>query len=231
MVGRSGQRIASRMLGAGIALSLLVPGLASAQAIGGAVTDATGGVLPGVTVEARSPSLIEQVRTGVTDGNGQYLIGALEPGTYTVTFSLAGFTSLVREGIVLNTGFTASIDVQLAVGDIQETVTVTGASPVVDIQNVERREVMDRAVIDSIPTGKTYQNYTLLVPGMGRSALFSSPLDQDQGGMSPANSQHMSIHGGTGNDQQLTINGMEFTDPLSQGGSFAVPGTTWRESQ
>ena len=230
MLEHTRRGIARRTLGAGIAVSLLVPALANAQAIGGTVSDTTGGVLPGVTVEARSPSLIEQVRTGVTDGNGQYLIVALEPGAYTVTYSLSGFNTLVREGVVLNTGFTASIDVQLSVGDIQETVTVTGASPVVDIQNVERREVMDRAIIDSIPTGKTYQNYTLLVPGMGRSALFSSPLDQDQGGMSPANSQHMSIHGGTGNDQQLTINGMEFTDPLSQGGSFAnLPDSNFEE--
>ena len=124
-----------------LACLLLVPNLASAQnsAIGGTVTDSTGGVLPGVTVEARSPSLIEGVRAAVTDGNGQYLIVALEIGTYSVTYSLPGFGTLVRDEIELSTGFTASLDVQLSVGDIEETVTVSGASPIVDIQNVEQR--------------------------------------------------------------------------------------------
>ena len=131
-------------------------GVASAQQIGGTVSDTTGGVLPGVTVEARSPDIIEQVRTTVTDGSGQYLIVALEPGTYSVTYTLPGFTTLVREGIELATGFTASIDVQLSVGDIAETVTVSGASPVVDIQNNLQRAVMDRDVIDTVPTGKSF---------------------------------------------------------------------------
>ena len=110
--------------------SLLVPQSATAQAIGGTVTDSTAAVLPGVTVEARSPALIEQVRSVVTDGAGQYLIIALEPGTYTVTYGLPGFSTLVREGIELSTGFTATIDIQLSVGDVAETVTVSGASPV-----------------------------------------------------------------------------------------------------
>ncbi|MYI74702.1 MAG: carboxypeptidase regulatory-like domain-containing protein, partial [Acidobacteria bacterium] len=145
---------------------LLAPGLAEAQQIGGTVTDATGGVLPGVTVEARSPALIEQVRTATTDGNGQYLIVALETGEYSVTYSLAGFGTVVREGVQLNTGFTATLDIQLSVGDIQETITVSGATPVVDIQNVEQVAVMDREVIDSIPTGKSLTSYGLLVPGM-----------------------------------------------------------------
>ena len=111
-----------------LASLLLTPVLVSAQQIGGTVADTTGGVLPGVTVEARSPEIIEQVRSVVTDGAGQYLIIALEPGTYTVTYGLPGFSTLVREGIELSTGFTATIDIQLSVGDIAETVTVSGAS-------------------------------------------------------------------------------------------------------
>ena len=165
-----------------MAVALLAPGLASAQALSGTVSDTTGAVLPGVTVEARSPSLIEQVRTTVTDGTGQYQVIALEPGTYAVTYTLPGFGTLVREGIVLSTGFTANIDVQLSVGDIEETVTVSGATPVVDIQNVDQRQVMDRAVIDSVPTGKSFQSYALLVPGMGGSAPFGTNLNQDSGG-------------------------------------------------
>lgn len=111
----------------GSACLLLFPTAAVAQQIGGTITDATGAVLPGVTVEARSPVLIEQVRTAVTDGNGQYLIVALQPGAYTVSYQLVGFNTLLREGIQLTTGFTASIDVQLLVGDLAETITVSGA--------------------------------------------------------------------------------------------------------
>ena len=118
---------------------LLAPAVASAQQIGGTVSDTTGGVLPGVTVEVRSPALIEQVRTAITDGSGQYLVVALEIGTYSITYTLPGFGTLVRDQIEMSSGFTANIDVQLSVGDIQETVTVSGATPVVDIQNVEQR--------------------------------------------------------------------------------------------
>ena len=160
---------------------LLAPGVATAQQIGGTVSDSTGGVLPGVTVEVRSPALIEQVRTAITDGSGQYLVVALEIGTYSVTYTLPGFSTLVRDQIEMGSGFTATIDVQLSVGDIQETVTVSGATPVVDIQNVEQRAVMDRQVIDSIPTGKSFQSYALLVPGMGGYDSYLTSLSQDQG--------------------------------------------------
>ena len=149
-----------------LALLLLLPGLAAAQEIGGTVTDTTGGVLPGVTVEVRSPDIIEQVRTAVSDGNGQYLVVALEAGTYSVTYSLPGFGTLVREGIELSFGFTANVDVQLTVGDIAETITVSGATPVVDIQNVDQRAVMDRELIETIPSGKSISALGLLVPGM-----------------------------------------------------------------
>ena len=95
------------------AVGLLAPGVALAQQIGGTVTDTTGAVLPGVTVEARSPALIEQVRTVVTNESGQYLIVALQPGEYTVTFTLTGFGTVVRVGIKLTTGFTADVDAEL----------------------------------------------------------------------------------------------------------------------
>lgn len=206
-----------------IGLMLLVPTMASAQGISGTVTDSTGGVLPGVTVEVRSPVLIEQVRTAITDGNGRYLIVALELGTYSATYTLPGFSTLVREGIELSTGFTATIDVQLVVGDIQETVTVTGASPVVDIQNVEQRAVFDREIIDSIPTGKSYRSYALLVPGMGSDgSTVLTPLTQDAGGMAPSTLTRMVIHGSADVDQQLEINGMDVGDSRSQGSNYSV---------
>jgi hypothetical protein len=206
---------------AAIAWLLLTPNIATAQSIGGTVTDATGAVLPGVTVEARSPALIEQVRTVVTDGGGEYLIVALEPGIYSVTFTLTGFSTVLREGIQLRTGFTADVDVQLSVGAIEETVTVSGASPIVDVRTIEQRQVIDRQIIDVIPTGKSFQNYALLVPGMVGSDSFFTSLSQDVGGMSTSQTQRMSIHGGVANDQQLEINGMDTGDVVLPGANYA----------
>src|ERR671912_201044 len=115
-----------------ILITLLVSHPALAQqtsSIAGIVRDASGGVLPGVTVEAASPALIEKVRSATTDGEGRYNIVDLRPGTYAVTFSLPGFSTVRREGIELSAGFTAPLNVNLAVGAISETITVTGASP------------------------------------------------------------------------------------------------------
>ena len=201
---------------------LLLPGAADAQQIGGTVSDSTGGVLPGVTVEARSDALIEGVRSTITDGNGQYLIVALEVGDYDVTYSLPGFGTVLREGVTLNSGFTANIDIQLSVGDIAETITVSGATPVVDIQNVEQRQIMDREVIDSIPTGKSFQSYALLVPGMGGYDSYLTSLSQDSGGISGQTLQRLAIHGGNQEDQQLEINGMDVGDSLTQGANYSV---------
>src|SRR5688572_8549316 len=119
-----------------VAVIFLVPAVSSAQsAIAGLVTDTTGAILPGVTVEARSPALIEQTRTVVSDGNGRYRIEDLRPGTYSVHFTLPGFSAYVREGIQLESNFTAPINAQLKVGSLEETVTVSGQSPVVDVQS------------------------------------------------------------------------------------------------
>lgn len=213
-----------------LASLLLVPCLASAQQIGGTVTDPSGAVLPGVTVEARSPALIEQVRTVVTNEAGQYLIVALEPGVYSVTFTLTGFRTVVREGVKLTTGFTANIDTQLPVGAVAETVTVTGASPVVDVRNVEQRQVMSRDVMDDIPSGKSITGYGLLVPGMVGGEHWGTPLAQDQGGMSVQSRQRMSIHGGNHEDQQLELNGLDVGDAFSQGANLSFfPDTNFEE--
>jgi hypothetical protein len=225
---RFGRHVWLVALAAGIVC--LVPSLASAQQIGGTVTDPSGAVLPGVTVEARSPALIEQVRTVVTNEAGQYLIVALETGVYNVTFTLTGFRTVVREGVKLSTGFTANIDTQLPVGSVEETVTVTGDSPVVDIQNVEQRQVIDREVIDSIPSGKSISGYGLLIPGMAGGESWGTPLGHDMGGMSVQSRQRMFIHGGNHEDQQLEINGLDVGDALSQGVNLAFfPDTNMEE--
>src|SRR5437773_2940428 len=132
---------------------LLSPGSAWAQsattgAIAGVARDTTGAVLPGVTVEAASPALIEKARTVITDEQGQYKVVDLRPGTYTVTFSLSGFSIVRREGIELTVGFTATVNADMKVGSLEETITVTSASSVVDIQNVRTQNVLSRDVMD-----------------------------------------------------------------------------------
>ena len=141
------QRLA-RLVTAGAIL--LLPTLASAQALGaasvtGVVRDPSGGVLPGVTVEATSPVLIEGARISVTDAEGRYRLVDLRPGTYIVTFTLPGFRTLRREGLQLTADFNATVNVDLAVGGIEETITVTGDAPLVDVRNVQQQTTINRA--------------------------------------------------------------------------------------
>ncbi len=136
-------------------VSLLVPSAAYAQAvITGVVRDASGGVLPGATVEAASPVLIEKVRSVVTDANGQYRIVNLRPGTYTVTATLQGFTSLKREGIELSGTFVATVNLDLKVGSLEETITVTGESPIVDVQSARTQQIIDKDALAAIPSSR-----------------------------------------------------------------------------
>ncbi len=203
-----------------MAVALLAPTLASAQQtqIGGAITDEQGLALPGVVVEASSPALIEGSRTVVSDGAGRYLIVNLEPGTYSVTFTLSGFSTLVREGVQLTTGFAAGIDAQLAVGTLDESVTVSGASPVVDVQNTLQRNLIDRTVIDEVPTGKSHQSYAMLTPGMNQSSSFGTALNQDAGGTTVQTVGALDIHGSRPKDGQTNINGMDVSNAFSGGG-------------
>lgn len=134
--------------------------------IAGVVRDSGGLALPGVTVEAASPALIEKVRTVTTDGEGRYNIVDLRPGTYAVTFSLPGFSTVRREGIELSAGFTAPISVNLSVGAITETITVTGASPVVDTQSVRQQDVLNSSQLEALPSGSVgLQTLAYVTPG------------------------------------------------------------------
>ena len=148
---------------------LLLSSVVSAQqasGIAGIVRDSSGAVLPGVTVEAASPALIERFRTVATDGEGRYTIVDLRPGSYAVIFSLQGFKTSRREGIVLTSGFTATVNADLQVGAVEETVTVTGESPVVDTQNVRRQTVATSELLETLPTGTKHINTLVtLTPG------------------------------------------------------------------
>jgi hypothetical protein len=144
---------------------LLLPSASFAQAsISGVVKDASGAVLPGVTVEASSPDLIEKVRSTTTDSSGQFRIVDLRAGTYSVSFSLTGFSTIKREGIVLSGSFTAVVNADLKVGALEETVVVTGESPIVDTQNIRRQSTMDNEIINAIPAARSYGGLMTLMP-------------------------------------------------------------------
>lgn len=159
-------RFAQGVLQLVLALFLLLPTAALAQSVGGQVTDDTGAVLPGVTVEAASPALIRGVRTTVTDGSGRYEVPALQPGVYKVTFKLSGFRLFVRDNVRVAADTTTAINAKLEVGQLEETVTVTGASPVVDVTQSTRHEVLDRKVLDELPTSRTTHSAGQIIPGL-----------------------------------------------------------------
>ena len=158
-----------------VGLLVLMPLSVSAQqasGIAGAVQDDTGGVLPGVTVEVASPALIEGIRTAFTDGEGRYNVTPLPPGTYSVTFTLPGFSTIIREGVELTGGFTAAINVEMQVGGIEETITVTGASPVVDVQNVRQQTTVSDELLAALPSGtKGLMGMVRLIPGITTGAV------------------------------------------------------------
>lgn len=154
----------------------------TAGTIAGFVKDTTGAVLPGVTVEAASPALIEKSRSAVTDGQGNYKIVDLRPGIYTISFALSGFGTVRREGIELTTGVTATVNAELKVGAVEETVTVTGASPIVDVQNVRTQSLLSREQLDVLPTSRTQQAMTALTLGATLAPPGQSSSGHDVGG-------------------------------------------------
>ncbi|HYB94280.1 MAG TPA: carboxypeptidase regulatory-like domain-containing protein [Vicinamibacterales bacterium] len=185
-----------------LASLVLVPAIARAQsAFTGTVKDTSGAVMPGVTVEAASPVLIEKVKSAITDENGQYRIVDLRPGTYTLTFTLPGFNTQSREGIELQSNFTATIDVQLSVGTLQESVTVSGASPVVDVQSNVKQQVLSREVLDAVPTAKTIQGLGQLVLGVTLNA-------PDVGGSRAMQQTYFAIRGTGGAQSVVLVDGL-----------------------
>ena len=195
------KRAASVVLFASACL-LIIPHAALAQsAIAGAVKDATGAVLPGVTVEAGSPALIERVRTVTTDAAGLYRIIDLRPGIYTVTFTLPGFNAIRREGIELPANFTSTINAELRVGAIEETVTVTGDSPVVDVKSATQQQVLSRDLLDAVPTGRNIWAVGSTLTGVTLSA-------PDVGGTAGMQQTYMAVHGSQRRDNSIQVDGM-----------------------
>ena len=189
---------------------LVVAGAAHAQAIAGVVKDASGAVLPGVTVEAASPALIEKSRAVVSDEMGQYKIESLRPGTYSVTFTLGGFTTVKREGIELTTSFTASINADMRVGGVAETIVVSGQTPVVDLQGTVAQSVLTRNLLDTIPSGRDVFGYGQLIPGVTTGT-------PDVGGSQSMQSVNLQAHGSNTRDNVYMQDGMNISDNFGGG--------------
>jgi carboxypeptidase family protein len=183
-------------------LVLLLPAAAFAQAaITGVVKDDSGAVLPGVTVEAASPVLIERIRSVVSDETGQYRIVDLRPGTYSVTFSLTGFSAVKRDGIELSGTFVATVNADLKVGVLQETITVSGESPIVDLQSAKSQTTMNRDVLAAIPTSRNATGVMAVIPGMVTTGDSGGITGGTGGGAS-------SMHGGRPSDSRTLSDGL-----------------------
>jgi len=189
----------------------LTAGSAYAQTtLSGVVKDSSGAVLPGVTVEASSPVLLEKTRSAVTDGTGQYLIPALTPGTYTVTFTLAGFSTIKKDNVIVQGSGSVSMNADMRVGSVSETITVTGETPVVDVQTSTKRQVvLNSAVVEALPASRGYGNLLATVPGIQATGLDS--------GSNPV-MNFFTSRGGRGNEGTVQIDGMNVGSAFNGGG-------------
>jgi hypothetical protein len=210
---------------AGLLGVLPISALAQTSSITGTVRDDSGAVMPGVTVEAASPALIEKVRSTITSGSGQYAILALRPGIYTVTFSLPGFTTVVREGIELTSDFTATLNIDIKVGTLEETITVTGESPIVDTQGITQRVVMTAEVREALPTGRNIQAVGIMIPGTTLAVGGGGALSRDVGGSGNLQQSPLQYRGS--GDTVQTIEGIRLNNLCAQG---QYSGVYWNDS-
>jgi len=186
-------------------LALSLPSAAGAQVLGtvaGNVKDASGAVLPGVTVEVSSPALIEKVRTAVTDGSGQYRVVNLPPGTYSVTFSLPGFSTVKRDALEVSVNFTSTVDAEMRVGSVEETITVTGESPIVDIQSAATTRMVTAETFKELPSGGSWIQMAALVPAIRASNTDVGGVLGDQTGA------EVGAHGSRNGDGVSMIDGL-----------------------
>ena len=183
----------------------ILPRAAGAQvALAGSAKDTSGAVLPGVTVEASSPALIEKTRSATTDAAGQYRIEALQPGTYTVTFTLSGFATLKRDDVVLSGTGVVKIDADMKVGTVSETINVIGETPVVDVQSAKREVTLDNETMRSLPAVRSYSYLLTAAPG-----LQTNITDVNTGPVFAI----FPVHGGRGVESRLTVEGLNISNP------------------
>ena len=209
-------------------LAASVPRMSFAQAgasLTGVARDESGAVLPGVVVEASSPVLIEKSRSATTDGTGRYVIPELRPGSYVVTFTLTGFATIKREDVTVTGTGTITLDAAMKLGNVAETVTVTGEPPTVDIQTTTRETVMDQAIVAAIPTSRNSFAVGVLIPGVTVSDGFGS--FQDVGGALGPTTLALMAHGSRVSDQRQLVNGVALSTMIGGGwGGGAVPNAT-----
>jgi hypothetical protein len=213
------------------ALLVVTPPALAQTTLAGIVKDSSGAVLPGVSVEAASPALIEKSRTVATDGSGQYRIVDLTPGTYTVTFSLSGFTTVKREGVELTGGGVTTIGAELRLGSLSETITVTGETQVVDTQTSTKREVvLTNAVLAEIPSTRTYGSVLAMVPGVQSLTL---DVNSTQASTGTATNFFFTSRGGRGNEGTVQVDSMNVGSAFGGGGvsSFAYDFVNAQEVQ
>jgi hypothetical protein len=208
----------------------MTSGVAFAQsAISGSVRDTSGAVMPGVSVEVASPVLIEKVRTAVTDDQGRYTIVDLRPGVYTVSFALAGFNGFRQEGLELPANFTATVNAEMRVGALEESISVTAAAPLVDVQSTQRSVVLNRELMDAVPTARNYSGMAALVQGVRMS-------NTDVGGNQQMEQIYMTVNGSRQTDTTLQVDGMNLNSLMSDGqvqayfSDAAVAETTYQTS-
>ena len=200
----------------GLLLAFAISAVAAAQTgqmfgeLVGKVTDDQGGVLPGVAVTLSGPSVMG-TQTALTSQSGQYRFPAVSSGTYRLAFDLAGFAPVVREGIVVPVRTTITVDIQLALASFQETVLVSGASPVIDLENTKVGARLDSEILNSVPTSRSIFGSTTILPGMvmGR---------QDPGGLNAATSTNMVAHGAT--NYNLNYYGVTADTPQDYGSMY-----------
>jgi hypothetical protein len=194
-----------------VAAIVFFPAIAMAQSLTGVVRDDSGAVLPGVTVEATSPALIEKVRSVISDGTGQYRLENLAPGVYSITYALPGFTTVKRDGVQLSTGVTVTLNTELRVSGVQETITVTGETPVVDVQNSTRvQKVLSDEIVAALPSSRGYGNLLATVSGIQANGIANSGTNPDM--------IFFTSRGGRSNEGTVQIDGMNVGSAFNGGG-------------
>jgi hypothetical protein len=185
-----------RPLVAAVIWVLFASSAAFAQSISGTVRDESGAVIPGVTVEAASPALIEKVRAASTDSSGTFRIVNLSPGAYTVTFTLPGFSRVERDGIELTGNFTATVNAVMKVDALEETITISGTPSLVDVQSLTKQNVFTREVLDVLPAAHNIQSAGVMIPGVTVSGLVGTS-GRDVGGNSKLQQPSLVFRGTT----------------------------------
>src|SRR5260370_6735195 len=205
-----------------LAAMIVVPaGVAAAQSIGattgslnGRVTDTSGGVMPGVTVTATSPAL-QGARTTVTNEEGTYRLPGVPPGVYTVQYELSGFGTVIRAGISINVGFTATVNVELTVASLQESVTVSGASPVVDVSSTRTATVFEAKQLESLPNARDFWSIMAQAPAIQLTRI-------DVRGSTAGTQPNYSAYDPKSGQHRPTVQGTVHTE--GPGGADARPG-------